>query len=428
MEEENKVSQEQLVQEKAQDDGVVKVDLRNFKQEENGVQSENNEETGVRVPSGDVPGSIDDATTDQSKSKNSDENEEKPLQDDEKSSEDGQKSSEDDEEPQQDDEKSLQDDGEPAGEVRVLEEVVDEEDSEETVSKNVEEDPEPAEVEDEKVNLELPENIEKLVEFMNETGGSLEDYVELNKDIDALDQDQLVVEYYKSTKPHLNNDEINFLIEDSYSFNEEEDDDRDIKRKKLLYKEEVQKAKKYLNDRKSKYYDEIKTGSRLTPDQQKAVDFFNRYEKENKESSQLAERQANVFVKKTDALFNDKFKGFEYSVGEKRYRFNVKDVSKVKQTQSDLSNFTGRFLDKDMTIGDAKGYHKALFTAMNADAVAEHFYQQGKADAMKESSARAKNVNMDPRGQHEQTTQVGGMKVRAVSGDDSGRLRIKIGK
>jgi hypothetical protein len=406
MEEENKVSQEQLVQEKAQDDGVVKVDLRNFKQEENGLQSENNEETGVRVPSGDVQLS-DDADASANQPESSDAGEVREV------------SSE---------EEPLRDDGEPASEVRVLEEVVDEEEPEETVSESVEVEPEPTETQEEKVNINLPENVEKLVEFMNETGGTLEDYVELNKDIDALDERQLVAEYYRSTKPHLNAEEIDFLIDDSYSFDESMDDDREIKRKKLLYKEEVQTAKSYLNDRKSKYYDEIKAGSRLTPEQQKAVEFFNRYNKENEESSRLAERQANVFVQKTDALFNDKFKGFEYSVGEKKYRFNVKDASKVKETQSDLGNFTRKFLDKDMTIGDAKGYHKALFTAMNADAVAEHFYQQGRADAMKESSARAKNVNMDPRGQHEPTTQVGGLKVRAISGDDSGRLRIKIGK
>ena len=49
-------------------------------------------------------------------------------------------------------------------------------------------------------------------------------------------------------------------------------------------------------------------------------------------------------------------------------------------------------------------------------------------DPMKESAQRSKNVDMSPRGTHEQTTQVGGFKVRAVSGDDSGRLRVKIKK
>lgn len=403
MEEENMVSQEEKVQATTEDDGVIKVDLRNFKQEQDGVSSENAEETGVRMSDDELPLSSDTTAS------NTDSNEPSEVR----------------EEPSEDE--SVQNDGEPVEEVRVLEEVVDEEEPTETISENVDVE-QPTEAEEQKVNIELPENIEKLVEFMNETGGTLEDYVRLNQDVNALDEQSLVREYYKVTKPHLDDDEINFLIEDSYSFDEEMDDERDIKRKKLLYKEEVQRAKDHLNNMKSKYYDEIKAGSRLTPDQQKAVDFFNRYQKENEESSKLVEKQQSVFRNKTAQVFNEKFKGFEYNVGEKKYRFNVKDASKVKDEQSDLSNFTKKFLGEDNTIGDAKGYHKALFTAMNADAVANHFYQQGRADAMKESSQRSKNVDMSPRGTHEQTTQVGGFKVRAVSGDDSGRLRVKIRK
>jgi len=402
MEEENTVSQEEKVQAKYEDDGVIRVDLRNFKQEEN-VSSENAEETGVRMPDNELPVS-EQPTADNSAS-------DEPSEVREESSED----------------ESVQNDGEPVEEVRVLEEVTDEEVTE-TKAEDVDVEPEPTETVEEKVNINLPENVEKLVEFMNETGGSLEDYVRLNKDVESLDEQQLVQEYYKVTKPHLDDDEINFLIEDSYSYDEELDDEREIKRKKLLYKEEVQRAKEHLNNMKSKYYDEIKAGSRLTPDQQKAVDFFNRYQKENEESSKLAQRQASVFTQKTEQVFSQDFKGFEYQVGDKKYRFNVKDAGRVKETQSDISNFTKKFLGNDNTIGDAKGYHKALFTAMNADAVANHFYQQGKADAMKESSQRSKNVDMSPRGTHEQTTQVGGFKVRAISGDDSGRLRVKIRK
>jgi len=402
MEEENTVSQEEKVQAKYEDDGVIRVDLRNFKQEEN-VSSENAEETGVRMPDNELPVS-EQPTADNSAS-------DEPSEVREESSAD----------------ESVQNDGEPVEEVRVLEEVTDEEVTE-TKAEDVNVEPEPTETVEEKVNINLPENVEKLVEFMNETGGSLEDYVRLNKDVDSLDEQQLVQEYYKVTKPHLDDDEINFLIEDSYSYDEELDDEREIKRKKLLYKEEVQRAKEHLNNMKSKYYDEIKAGSRLTPDQQKAVDFFNRYQKENEESSKLAQRQASVFTQKTEQVFSQDFKGFEYQVGDKKYRFNVKDAGRVKETQSDISNFTKKFLGNDNTIGDAKGYHKALFTAMNADAVANHFYQQGKADAMKESSQRSKNVDMSPRGTHEQTTQVGGFKVRAISGDDSGRLRVKIRK
>ena len=317
MEEENTVSQEELVQKQDLDDGVVKVDFRNVNKEQEDVSSENDEEAGVRMQDSDVQLPADaDASTDQPESKEPSEVRER------------------------DEEESLQDDGEPASEVRVLEEITEEEQQTENVSEEVEVEKEPEEQLEEKASVDLPENIEKLVEFMNETGGTLEDYVRLNQDVDALNEDQLVKEYYRNTKPHLDDSEIDFLIEDSYSFDEELDEERDIKRKKLLYKEEVQRAKQHLNSMKSKYYDDIKAGSRLTPEQQNAVDFFNRYEKETKESSQLAEKQASVFKNKTDNVFNQQFKGFEYEVGEKKYRFNVKDASKVKENQSDLSNFT----------------------------------------------------------------------------------------
>tara|TARA_Y100001973_G_scaffold62253_1_gene91368 strand:- start:173 stop:1363 length:1191 start_codon:yes stop_codon:yes gene_type:complete len=270
----------------------------------------------------------------------------------------------------------------------------------------------------------LPESIEKLMKFMEDTGGDLEDYVKLNQDISKLNDNEVVYEYYKQTKPHLNNDEINFLMEDSFSYDEEVDEERDIKRKKLAYKEQVANARAHLDGQKSKYYEEIKAGSKLTPDQQKAVDFFNRYNKESEANNKVVKRNSNIFEQKTNQFFGDKFKGFEYNVGDKNYRFNVKNKDDVKKTQSDLNNFTSRFVDENSSLKDAKGYHKSLFTAMNADAVAKHFYEQGKADALKESVAKAKNVNMDPRQSHKEV-KVGGVKVR-VLGDDSSDFKFKI--
>jgi hypothetical protein len=178
---------------------------------------------------------------------------------------------------------------------------------------------------------------------------------------------------------------------------------------------------------KSKYYAEIKSGAKLAPEQQKAVDFFNRYNKESKESQAVAKEQRSEFDKQTNSLFNNKFKGFEYNVGDKKFRFNIKDVSKVKETQSDINNFVGKFLNKKSTMEDAGGYHKGLFTAMNADAVANHFYEQGKADGVKDSIARSKNIDMTPR-QNLGEIQTGGIKVKAISGDNSNKLRFKIRK
>ena len=243
--------------------------------------------------------------------------------------------------------------------------------------------------EQKETGVELPENIQKVVDFMKETGGSLEDYVKINQDYSKLDDNFLLNEYYRQTKPHLTGEEINFLIEDSFSFDEEVDEPKDIKRKKLAFKEQVANAKNYLDGLKSKYYEEIKMGSKLAPEQQKAIDFFNRYTKETEESQKLAEKQKTVFLNKTNEVFSDQFKGFDYDVGDKKYRFNVKETSKVKETQSDINNFVKKFLNKNNEVEDAKGYHKSLFTAMNPDAIAKHFYEQGKADAIKDSVAKS---------------------------------------
>jgi len=279
-----------------------------------------------------------------------------------------------------------------------------------------------------KENLEtgepLPENIQKLMDFMEETGGDLNDYVKLNQDYSKLDNQDLLYEYYKQTKPHLNNEEINFLMEDQFSFDEDVDEDRDIRRKKLALKEQVASAKSHLDGQKSKYYEDIKAGSKLTQEQQKAVDFFNRYNKESEATQKTAAKNSDIFTQKTNNVFNDKFKGFEYNVGDKKYRFNVNNAEEVKNTQSDISNFTKKFLDKNSALTDAKGYHKSLYTAMNADAVAKHFYEQGKTDAMKDSVAKAKNVNMDPRQSHGKI-EAGGLKFK-VLGEDSSDFKFKI--
>jgi len=284
---------------------------------------------------------------------------------------------------------------------------------------------EEAVTEAEATGKELPENIQKLMQFMEDTGGDLQDYVKLNQDYSELDNHTLLKEYYKQTKPHLDNEEIDFMMEDYFSYDEDMDEDRDIKRKKLAMKEQVAQARQHLDGAKSKYYEDIKYGSKLTGEQQKAVDFFNRYNKESKEQQQVAEKQHKTFLNKTNKLFNKEFKGFEYNIGEKRFRFNVKDSDTVKSTQSDINNFVKKFLNKNNEMEDAKGYHKSMFTAMNADKIASHFYEQGKADALKNSVAKAKNINMDPRQQHGGEINAGGIKVR-VLGNNSNDFKFKL--
>ena len=276
--------------------------------------------------------------------------------------------------------------------------------------------------------IELPENIQKVVDFMNETGGSLEDYVRLNTDYSQLDEATLLREYYKNTKSHLDSEEIDFLLEDNFAFDEDMDEERDIKRKKLAYKEEVAKAKQFLEETKAKYYEEVKLGSKLLPDQQKAIDFFTRYNKEQSEVHQIQEKQLNHFKQQTEQVFNQDFKGFDFKVGDNKYRFKVKDVEGTKEVQSDINNVISKFLDENNMIADAKGYHKALFAANNADTIANHFYEQGRADAVKQISNEAKNVNMDPRKTNSGVIEANGIKVRAISGEDSSKLKIKLRK
>jgi len=307
-------------------------------------------------------------------------------------------------------------------ETPVLEEITDEEVDEKV--EGVKEQIKDIIDETEKTGEPLPESIQKLMDFMNETGGDLEDYVKLNQDYSKLEDRDLLFEHYKQTKPHLNIEEINFLMEDQFSYDDEEDDEREIKRKKLALKEQVADAKTQLEENKSKYYEDIKAGSKLTPEQQKAIDFFNRYNKKSEETQKVATRNTNVFTQKTEQVFNDKFKGFEYEVGDKKYRYNVRNADEVKVTQSDINNFTKKFLDKNLALKDAKGYHKSLYTAMNADSVANHFYEQGKADAMKDSVTKAKNVDMNPRQAHGEV-EAGGVKYR-VLGDDSSDFKFKI--
>ena len=314
-------------------------------------------------------------------------------------------------------ENEIQSQGEVQEEVPVLEEVTEE--VEELAEEAVE-----AIEEAQATGKPLPENIQKLVDFMEETGGNLEDYVKLNRDTSNLTNNEALREYYKNTKPHLSSEEIDFLIEDRFSYDEDLDDEKDIKRKKLALKEQVAEAKAHLDRQKSKYYEDIKAGSKLTTEQQKAIDFFNRYNKESEQTKKAVKRNSDIFEKETNNLFNDKFKGFEYNVGDKRYRFNVKDVDGVKAQQSDITNFMSKFVNEKQALTDARGYHKALYTAMNPDAIAQHFYEQGKADAIKESIKKSKNIDMRRRSTQNEIN-VGGIKARVI-GDDSNSFKFKI--
>jgi len=299
----------------------------------------------------------------------------------------------------------------------VMQEIIDEE--VETVTEQVEQ----AVQENKQTGRALPENVEKLVSFMEETGGTVEDYVRLNADYSTVNDATLLKEYYKKTKPYLEGEDIDLILED-FSYDEELDEEREIRKKKIAYKEEVAKARNFLEETKSKYYDEIKLRPGVTQDQQKATDFFNRYNEDQK----AAKQQHDQFVQSTKNLLNDDFKGFDFNVGEKKFRYGVKNVSEVAEAQSDISNFIGKFLDKKGNIADARGYHKAMYAARNADTIAQHFYEQGKADAVKDVVAKSKNISTEPRKNSSGNVFVNGLKVKAISGFDSSKLKVRTKK
>ena len=279
-------------------------------------------------------------------------------------------------------------------------------------------------IRDEKIlGKQLPENIEKLVSFMEETGGTIEDYTRLNADYSTIDDVTLIKEYYKKNKPYLDNSDLDLLLED-FVYDEDVDEERDIRKKKLAFKEEVAKAKNFLEETKSKYYDEIKLRPGVTQEQQKAMDFFNRYNKEQEQAKQ----QHDLFKDNTRKLFSNDFKGFDINVGEKKYKYNIQNKDKVAENQSNITNLVGKFLDESGNVKDVNGYHKAMYAAENVDKIASHFYEQGKADAVKEVVNKSKNLTDTKARTSQGDVFIDGFKVRAISGADSTKLKIKTKK
>ena len=267
----------------------------------------------------------------------------------------------------------------------------------------------------------LPENINKLVSFMEETGGTVEDYVRLNHDYSNVNNETLLKEYYRKSRPHLDSEEIEFLMEDEFSYDEDLDDERDIRKKKLAFKEEVAKARNFLEDLKGKYYDEIKLKPSVSKDQQKAMDFFNRYNEEQAN----AETLHSNFKNGTKSFFSQEFKGFDFKLGEKNFRYGIQNTETVADKQSNINNLIKKFLNDKGEVTDLKGYHKAMYAAENADTIANHFYEQGKSDAIKEIVAKSNNISTTPRKTSTGEIFVNGFKVKAINGVDSSKLKIK---
>jgi hypothetical protein len=274
----------------------------------------------------------------------------------------------------------------------------------------------------------VPENLKEVVRFMEETGGTLEDYVRLNADYSSVDNETLLKQYYKKTRPNLDEDEIDFLIEDQFSYDEEYDDEKTVRKRKMALKEEIANAQKFLSGLKDEYYKEVKLSSKLSESEREAIEFYNKYNEEQELTQAKQKELSEYFVSETKKLFTD-FKGFDFSIGDKKFRYSVKNPEAVMNYQSDVSNLIKEFVDDKGKLKDTAGWHKALYQAKNGDAIAQHFYDQGRADAIKESTMRSKNIDMDPRQTYqEKPSNPDGFQVKALDVNDDSKLKIRFGK
>jgi hypothetical protein len=272
-----------------------------------------------------------------------------------------------------------------------------------------------------KEKAELPDDVKKLMEF------GVDNYLKINRDWDSESDVNILKEYYKQTKPHLDDEDINYLLEEEYSFDEDIDDDRDIKKKKVALKEELFRAKGYLNDLKEQYKVDLGSNStEVTEDYKKAFNFYQEYTETSRKEAEIAQQKSEVFLDKTNRLFNSEFKGFEFNLGDKKQVFKPSDVLETKNAQSDISGVISKHLDENGYLKDEHQYHKALAMFRDPDGFAKFFYEQGKADATDNVIKDAKNIQMSVRDNKDVTPKGDGPKMRVVSSDDfEGGMKIR---
>tara|TARA_R100000329_G_scaffold150578_1_gene143865 strand:+ start:3836 stop:4996 length:1161 start_codon:yes stop_codon:yes gene_type:complete len=281
--------------------------------------------------------------------------------------------------------------------------------------------------EEQKSNEDLPEDVAAYFKYKKETGRGIKDFVELQKDYNEMDGDQVLTAYYATTEEGLDSEDIRDIMDEKFSFDEELDDPKDIKKKKLAKKRELVKAKKFLIEQQDKYKAPLESsGGGLSGVSQEELDSYKSYVEESKTTEEARKKRYDYFLNKTNEVFNDEFKGFEFNIGEKSFTFKPGDKDELRSKQSDVNNFVNKYMDTDSGLmKDAQGYHRAMAVAMNLDKFAEFFYNQGMTAAVDDVSKKSKNINMDMR-KTPQTFSKDGLKIRAIGDKSSGRgLKIK---
>lgn len=264
-------------------------------------------------------------------------------------------------------------------------------------------------------NDELPEDVSAFLKYKKETGRGINDFMKLQVNYDDLNPDQVLREYYAATENDLDSEDIEYLMEDKFSYDEELDEESVVKQKQIAKKRELAKAKKYFNDLKETYKVPVESAS--APVNEEELESYNAYKEYISQSQSIQEenrKRAEYFAKKTEELFNDEFKGFEFVVGDQKLVFTPGEAKEVKNVQSDINNFISRYLDDNGMVKDHVGYHKALSAALNPDKLATYFYEKGRADAVGDVTKRSKNIDMNVRTSPQQLSNNSGLKIRAV--------------
>jgi len=273
---------------------------------------------------------------------------------------------------------------------------------------------------------ELPEDVSMYLKYKQETGRGIEDFYKTQRDFDTMDDDSLIAEYIAYNEEGLDAIDIQDIMDDKFGFDEELDEPKDIKRKKLSKKRELAKARKFLNEQKDKYKVPLESsGDGLSADQQENLDAYKKYIDESNTIKEAAEKRYDYFLTKTKEVFNSDFKGFDFTLGENKYTYKPGTFEELSNTQSDINNFVKKYTDENGLMKDAAGYHKALAVAMNPEKFAQYFFDQGVSSAVDNVTKKSKNINMEMR-QSPQVTIKDGRKIRSIGNQSSGRgLKIR---
>ena len=263
---------------------------------------------------------------------------------------------------------------------------------------------------------ELPEDVKKYLDFREETNGrGFSDFLEYQKDFSSMSDEDKVKKFIKENNPTYTKEDVEDVFEDRYSFDEDYDDEKDVRKKKRELRKMSDDAEKYFTEQKSKWGTKLGSSEETIPeDYVQSKQQWDEYQKQQSEIAEINQDKSNFFVNETDKMFNENFKGFEFKVGEQTINHLSSNPKDVSESQKDLSGFFNSFLDENGYVKDVEGYHKAMYVAMNYESILESVYETAVANHLEKESKISKNIDMG-RARKSPETIKSGMKMKIIS-------------